>query len=215
MGFGRGKGFTTKVRTEMTKFVVRVGGGAARLILTELSPTYGIRYGGGAGRVTLTELNPTYETEVTVKDYEEQTQHDYDAWLYSGYVTREGQKLTIHNREVTKLGFWLTKEGNPTGNVTFVIRKVSDSSIINSKIWGDAADLPTEVTYEEVEFDTPVTINEEVRILCEFSGGDVPNYVIQRYQHSDVKANEVRTYWFASAWNDRDIYDGTYRYTFT
>ena len=41
MGFGRGTGFTTKVRTEMTKYSIKGGGGKATAILTELTPTYG------------------------------------------------------------------------------------------------------------------------------------------------------------------------------
>ena len=64
MGFGRGKGFTTKVRTEMTSYLVKGGGGAARPILTELTPTYGLIHGGGIGRLTHTELNPTYSIEL-------------------------------------------------------------------------------------------------------------------------------------------------------
>lgn len=40
MGFGRGKGFTSKVRTEMTKYVVKGGGGKAAKTATETTPTY-------------------------------------------------------------------------------------------------------------------------------------------------------------------------------
>lgn len=84
MGFGRGKGFTSRVMTEMTKYLVRSGGGKASIALVELVPTYGIKYGGGKAIALLTslvptygvkygggktakvftELNPTYETEI-------------------------------------------------------------------------------------------------------------------------------------------------------
>ena len=79
---------------------------------------------------------------------EEQTEHDSYFGTYGGNIHTRGQKLTIANRKVTKLGFWLFKGGDPTGNVTFQIRKVSDDSLIASQVWGDAADLPTEITYE-------------------------------------------------------------------
>lgn len=42
MGFGRGKGFTSKVRTEMTKYLVKGGGGRAAKTLTEVKPTYSV-----------------------------------------------------------------------------------------------------------------------------------------------------------------------------
>ncbi len=38
MGFGRGKGFTSKARTEMVKVSVKGGGGAARITKTETNP---------------------------------------------------------------------------------------------------------------------------------------------------------------------------------
>lgn len=65
MGFGRGKGFTSKVRTEMTSFSVKGGGGKATATHTEVTPTYVTKYGGGKASQTHTELTPTYTTEVT------------------------------------------------------------------------------------------------------------------------------------------------------
>uniref|UniRef100_A0A6M3XYE9 Uncharacterized protein n=1 Tax=viral metagenome TaxID=1070528 RepID=A0A6M3XYE9_9ZZZZ len=40
MGFGRGKGFTSKVRTETTKYAVKGGGGKKTATAAETSPTY-------------------------------------------------------------------------------------------------------------------------------------------------------------------------------
>jgi len=144
---------------------------------------------------------------------EEQTEVQFDWALYSGGNTRGGQKLTISNRQVTKLGFWLMKTNAPTGDVTLTIRKVSDNAIILSKVWGDAAELPTERTYEEVEFDTPATINEEVRILTEFTGGSTENQVKVAIKLSDVKADEQFTYYESPSWTETD-YDCAYRYTY-
>lgn len=40
MGFGRGKGFTSKVRTETTKYSIKGGGGRKSQTITETNPTY-------------------------------------------------------------------------------------------------------------------------------------------------------------------------------
>lgn len=216
MGFGRGKGFTTKVRTEMTKYLVKSGGGKAAVIETELAPSYQIKYGGGKAALALTELSPSYETEVVVGEQtEEQTEHNSSVAIHGALYFRLGQQLTISGRTVTKLGFWISKYGKPTGDVTFTIRKVSDSSIMASKVWGDAADLTASLVYEEVEFDTPPTIDEEVYILVEFSGGDASNYVAVAYQNSDVKADEFFTAYKTTGWVDMTGWDTAYIYTYT
>jgi len=64
MGFGRGKGFTSKVRTEMAKYLVKGGGGKATATEIELTPTYVAKGGGGKKTATATETTPTYTTSV-------------------------------------------------------------------------------------------------------------------------------------------------------
>lgn len=147
---------------------------------------------------------------------EEQTANSSYLTLRSDGAVRRGQRLTISNRTVTKLSFLLYKSGSPTGDVTFTIRKVSDDSIINSKVWGNASALTTSTsgTWYEVTFDSPVLVNEEVRILAEFSGGDASNWVGCRLQTSDVKADEYSTSYIAS-YADYAPYDGAYIYTFS
>jgi len=145
---------------------------------------------------------------------EEQTAHNAVIALYSGSRIRAGQRLTISNRIVTKLSFPIRKFGSPTGNVTFTIRKVSDDSVLASKVWGDASALPTTVTWEEITFDSPININEEVRIQVEFSGGDSSNTVRYRYQDTDVKASELHTRYITS-YTDRSGNDGAYIYTYS
>ena len=144
---------------------------------------------------------------------EEQTLYNSITHLYAGSVIRHGQRLTIPNRKVTKLAFITRKLGSPTGAVTFTIRKVSDDSIILSKVWGDASALTIDYVWVEVIFDTPATINEEVRILVEFSGGSINNDVLATYQNTDVKAGEVTTAYTAS-YTDYATNDSTYRYTY-
>ena len=81
---------------------------------------------------------------------------------------REGQRLTIPGRTVSRLAFYILKVGNPTGNILFGINKVSDDSVIMRKVLGDASTLQTVKTWEEVIFDTPTFINDEVRLYIEF-----------------------------------------------
>lgn len=113
------------------------------------------------------------------------------AWSSVSSNTSWGQKLTIPNRLVTQLSFYLMKSGSPTGTVTFLIRKVSDGSQIVSKLWGNSANISTTPQWYEVTFDSPVTINEEVYLLVTSSaqGG---GHVIGVYDSNgaDVKADE-------------------------
>ncbi len=128
---------------------------------------------------------------------------------------RGGQRLTISNRTVEKLSFMLGKVGAPAGNVTFTIRKVSDDSIINSKVWGDASTLPAVPDWREVTFTTPVLVNEEVRILWEFvQPFNTANQVGWRYQNTDVKAGEKQSHYRSGAWSDFADRDTTYKYTY-
>lgn len=145
---------------------------------------------------------------------EEQTAYDSEGYLDSTGWVRIGQKLTISNRTVSKLGLWLRKVGRPTGDITFTIRKVSDDSIITSKVWGNASGLSTSLAYKEVTFDSPVLINEEVRIAAEFSGGNADNTVRIGHKDGDVKADESYQQ-YATSWVNYATRDCAYIYTYT
>ena len=149
---------------------------------------------------------------------EEQTNTGITLASISSGNSRAGQRLTVSSRIISKLSFHLLKNGSPTGDVTFTIRKVSDNSIINSKVWGDASALPTARAWKEATFVTPVLINEEVRILVEFSGGGGSDYVGISGTLTDVKADESFTT-FTTFWTDYDggatDYDSAYIYTYT
>jgi len=145
---------------------------------------------------------------------EEQIVNDTEIPVYAGYTIRMGQRLTISNRTVTKLAFLILKVGSPSGDITFEIRKVSDNSVIVSKVWGDAGSLQTSNTWEEATFDTPPTINEEVRVCFHYGGGDASKHVVYRYSLLDKKAAEYITRMISDSWTDSTAYDGTYRYTY-
>ncbi|MBA7583281.1 hypothetical protein ES708_25222 [subsurface metagenome] len=145
---------------------------------------------------------------------EEQTESNYEAALSSEDCSRAGQRLTIANRKVTKLAFLLKRTGSPTGDITYTIRRVSDDSIIISKVLGDASEINTFLTWYEATFDTPATINEEVRILCEFEQGDLWNSIDFRFMAADVKAGEYFTRIFGGSYIDAEAWDGAYRYKY-
>jgi len=146
---------------------------------------------------------------------EEQTSINAAYPLYSGSKTRVGQKLTISNRIVTKLTFRMGDIGSPSGDVTFTIRQLDDT-VLASKVWGDAGDLGTS-DWREVTLDTPILVNEEVRISAEFSEGDASNYPYVTFQNTDVKASEGLSYydgnWTDEGGNGND-YDCAYKYTY-
>ncbi len=145
---------------------------------------------------------------------EEQLVNNQDIAMKGTNAPTCGQRLTISDREVTKLAFLLFKSGNPTGDVTFTVRKVSDKSLIMSKVWGVAGDVPASATWLEVTFDTPTTINEEVRILVEHSGYNDANFLVFRCQTTDVKADEMWTRGSVGAPVDMAAWDGAYKYTY-
>ncbi|MBA7532777.1 hypothetical protein ES705_25007 [subsurface metagenome] len=145
---------------------------------------------------------------------EEQTENDTVTAMFAGYRHRAGQRLTIPNRQVTKLAFILNKGGSPSGDLTLEIRKVSDDEVIVSKVWGPAVNLGLVGDWQEVTFDSPATINQEVRPCVRYEGGNSSNYVQIAYQNSDVKPDEMLTLYLAPPWSDSPTLDCAYRYKY-
>ncbi len=137
---------------------------------------------------------PLYVPELKV---EEQIQHNSITGLSGEFEGKKwaGQHFWIPpNRKIATLAFLIIKLGNPTGDVTFTIKEYPSEIILNSKVWGDASDLPTAyppTEWIEVEFDTPQLIDVLVRMRVEFSGGDGENQVAFAYQGGgSVKPDE-------------------------
>ncbi len=145
---------------------------------------------------------------------EEQTQHDADMIAALVGPFRGGQKLTIPNRKVTKLALLLKKVQNPSGNLTFTIRRVSDDSLIYSKLWGQCQDLPATPQWIEVAFDDPEVINEEVRILFEYYCSYGNDQVAFRRQSTSVKENELISWYRDATWYQNESWDAAYRYKY-
>lgn len=134
--------------------------------------------------------------------------------LFSGDNTRHGQKLTITNRTITKLSFKLSKAGSPTGDITFTIRGTDDDNVVSglTKVWADAATLDGTLTWHEVEFTTPANVNEEVRICCEFSGGNAGNFVAVSNADNVKSGEEASSY--DAGWTDIPTADCDYKYSY-
>lgn len=148
---------------------------------------------------------------------EEQTSGSMHAKFAGGTNwDRLGQRLTISQRIVSKLAFKTKRVGSPTGTITFTIRRVSGDSIIASKAYGSAGGVPGSPTWIEVTFDSPVLINEQVRILMEWSGplGDTDNYLEFWTTSSSVKPSEFVTRYYLG-YTGTGVWDATYRYTYT
>ncbi|MBA7643195.1 hypothetical protein ES703_50914 [subsurface metagenome] len=145
---------------------------------------------------------------------EEQLLQNYERPLGVDKETRVGQRLTIPNRKVIKLAFVMKKLYATTGTVTFTIRKVSDDSLIVSKLWGNLADIPIPYTMLEVEFDDPQIINEEVRILAEEADSTAGKYAGIGVQSVDVKPDEFQCQTPPASYEELPGRDCTYRYTY-
>lgn len=112
-------------------------------------------------------------------------------WSSLSATTSWGQRLTISNRVVTKLSFYLKRVGTPGGTLSFKIYKVSDSSLVVEKLWGNSNDIDTTAAWYEVTFDTPTLINEQVYLMVIATAGAASNLLnIYDSNGADVKASE-------------------------
>jgi len=145
---------------------------------------------------------------------EEQTTHNVFGGVHAGGVIRSGQRLTISNRVVSKLSFPVAKLNSPVGDVVLGIRQL-DNTLLGSKVWGDVSSLaayPT-VTWIEVTLDTPLTVNEEVIIYVEFTGGDATDTLVIYTNSGDVKADEYKVQ-YVTSWTSYTDDDDAYIYTY-
>jgi len=145
---------------------------------------------------------------------EEQTSYNFTFAMLVTEMLRAGNRLTISNRTVTKLGFWLSKNGSPSGNLTFTVRRESNDAVLLSKVWGNATSLTTSPVYREATFVTPALVNELVYILCEWGGADPANYPKFHCQNSDIKASEYMVRKYPAEYLPEAAKDAAYIYTY-
>lgn len=144
---------------------------------------------------------------------EEQTEEKYTLGLYPGNNQRVTQKLTVPDRTITHLSLKGARFGSPPGVAYYRIRKLDDEIIASvSFIPGDWSEA---LEWREYAFDTPVLVNEEVRIGIDYTdaGADVNNRVNVRMA-LNVKADEMISY-YKTEWIDQVLRDFTYIYTYS
>jgi len=125
--------------------------------------------------------------------------------LYTGSNSRGGQKITIPSKTICKVRFAMSKSGSPTGTAYAKIRKVSDDSIIETSATTlDVSTLPTYPTFSWEEFLFNSVINEDVRLLIEYSGGNSTNYIVVLLGEPTIDG--MATYYVAS-YTDNSSYD--------
>ncbi|GAI99878.1 unnamed protein product, partial [marine sediment metagenome] len=145
---------------------------------------------------------------------EEQTLYNTTQPVAPDY-RRVGQRLTISNRLVSKLGFWFHRQSYPTGILVFEIYRKSNEELLASKLWGNAVDVPSGLppTYLEVTFDEPVFIDDEVYICAYSTGTSDSDFPIMHRQYPSVKPDEGYVQ-KNGTWEEDDFWDTAYRYTY-
>ncbi|GAI98860.1 unnamed protein product, partial [marine sediment metagenome] len=91
----------------------------------------------------------------------------------------------------------------------------SNEELLASKLWGNAVDVPSGLppTYLEVEFDEPVSIDDEVYICAYSTGTSASDFPIMHRQYPSVKPNEGYVQ-KNGTWEEDDFWDTAYRYTY-
>ena len=145
---------------------------------------------------------------------EEQTQWNIGPYINGDGPQRAGQRLTIANRKVTKLGFWIAQYLAPAGPYYYAIRRVSDDGILVREVAGQVEELGGTNTYTEYIFVSPPTVNEEAYILVEYDGGDGTHGLYYGAQNTDVKGGEYRVTKSGANYTNITTSDMAYIYTY-
>lgn len=119
--------------------------------------------------------------------------------LHAGTWIRIAQKLTVPNKTVCRVGYYIRKGGSPTGTAYARIRRVSDDGIIEtSSDTVDVSTLTAAFVWHYFTFDS--LVDEEVRISLEYNGGDAGNYIETYITNIDKCIGCVSR--FDSSWGD-------------
>ena len=144
---------------------------------------------------------------------EVQNSYNTDATFVSVSWQR-GQRLTISNRQVSSVSFYLKRIGAPpTGGGYITIYTLADVvmasvTVSNAEIQA----LPTSYALFTKSI-TPTVINEEVRMVFGVNTFGTPELcVAMAYQNTDVKASESRT--SSNPWTEDGTSDCAYQYTY-
>jgi hypothetical protein len=126
---------------------------------------------------------------------EEQLLYDSDQYISDTYGDKQCQRLTISNRYITKLAFYIKRVGTDNYEIYFGIWRVSDGSLITRSDTFYGSSLTTSYQLVEKDLQTPnVVVNEEVRMgVCQSAAIGTTSITRIAYQSTDVKADEYRS----------------------
>lgn len=125
----------------------------------------------------------------------------------------QAQLITIINRSVFKLGFYLRKKGSPPGyfNYCFRIWSATDDSVLSSSDWYPQFELSSSGDWIEHEM-PEVELNEQVRIGVYATLGTSTDGLEAARYNLDVKPDEMWSKYLEGAWSNFMWADFTYRY---
>ena len=148
---------------------------------------------------------------------ESQTSYDTDILLRNNGAIRAGQRLTISNRQVTSVSFYLKKVGTPPSTGGYItIYSLADAALATVSV-SDAEIQALTASYTLfTKSITPTFINEEVRMIIginQNTSWTETNCIAVAYQNSDIKASEYFTY-FGTIWTNATTQDCAYQYDY-
>ena len=113
-------------------------------------------------------------------------------------ITRSGQRITIANRTICRLSFYMMKTGTPTGTLYSRIRNSATDAILQTS--ADTVNVAAlGAAYAWYNFSFNLLVNLDVRLLVEIVGGtsNATNYVRVGNQGTNVIAG-VHTYYLGA-----------------
>lgn len=134
------------------------------------------------------------------------------------FGVRFGQRFdAITGRRIYGVTFPIFRVGSvPGAMLTMTLRLVgAGDTLVASRLWGDVDDVPTSLTDLEVLFPVPITVNEEIRLLMEWSGpaGDASNFLRTRAITPSVEAQQNACRYDGAAYTESLSHDATYCYS--
>jgi hypothetical protein len=131
-----------------------------------------------------------------------------------GSTKRRAQHVNLTDTTLTSMSFYLCKINSPNGNVTFSVRNVTGDTVLWSEVWGDASTLTTGFTWYQIVFDSPVYVNDDVRLCVEYYNGNSTDKVNTGYYGSNVGPGAYCSYASFSWSSDTSTREMNMKYTY-
>jgi len=126
--------------------------------------------------------------------FKENTQRSGGSWLWADFP-RKGQRELVVNKTINRVDFLLCRYGSPVGTLYARIRRTFDDSVMQTSATTlDVSTVTACDSYTWYAFLFNQFVNEEVRFLVEYSGGNNTNYIRVGYVNIDVIAGNFCTY---------------------